>query len=55
MMDTMTDAELDNPELINGKSRERISKASGKSEDDVSRLVFFYKQSLIVATWLQQK
>jgi signal recognition particle GTPase len=35
MMDTMTDQELDHPELINATARERIAIASGKTVDDV--------------------
>ena len=55
MLDAMTDAELDNPEKINGPSRERIARATGRSVDDIVRLVYFYKQSLIICTWLQMK
>ena len=55
MLDAMTDDELDNPEKINGAARERIARSAGKSADDVVRLVYFYKQSLIICTWLQLK
>jgi hypothetical protein len=36
-------------------ARERIARASGKSVDDVGKLLYFYKQTKIVATWLQLK
>lgn len=55
MLDAMTDVELDNPEKINGPARERIARAAGRSVDDVVRLVYFFKQSLIICTWLQLK
>jgi len=55
MLDVMTDAELDRPHEINGQARERIAKASGRGADEVARLVFFYRQSLILCTWLQAK
>ena len=55
MLDAMTEAELDNPEKINGPARERIARTTGRSVDDVVRLVYFFKQSLIICTWLQLK
>ena len=36
-------------------ARERIARSSGKSVDDVGKLLYFYKQTKIVATWLQLK
>ena len=51
----MSDAELDSPNAIDTAARERISRSSGKSVDDVTRLLFFYKQSLIIQQWLQLK
>ena len=56
MIDAMTDEEIDHPlEKLNGTARERISRSTGKSTDDVTRLLFFFKQSLIVSTWLQER
>ena len=56
MIDAMTDEEIDHPlEKLNGTARERISRTTGKSTDDVTRLLFFFKQSLIVSTWLQER
>jgi len=55
LLDAMTDAELENPESINGAARERIAAKAGKTQDDVTRMLFFYKQSLIICTWLQTK
>ena len=55
LLDSLTEAELDNFELINGISRERIAKQTSKSVDDVNQLVFFYKQTRILSTWLKLK
>jgi hypothetical protein len=55
LLDKMTPAELDNPDLVNGQARLRIAVAAGKPVEDVSRLLFFYRQSLIVCTWLKMK
>jgi len=55
LLDALTDQELDDPELINGKARERIAISSGKSIDDVHKLLMFYKQSKIVQEWLVLK
>jgi signal recognition particle GTPase len=55
MLDAMTDNELDNPEKINGPARERIARAASRNVDDVARMVYFYKQSLVLFTWLQLK
>ena len=55
LLDTMTDAELENPDLIDQAARTRIAAKAGKTADDVTRMLFFYKQSLIICTWLQTK
>ena len=55
LLDSLTEAELDNFELINGISRERIAKQTSKSVDDVNQLVFFYKPTRILSTWLKLK
>lgn len=55
MLDAMTEAELENPELIKATARDRIAKASGKTAEDVSKLMYSYKQTLIVHAWLQLK
>jgi len=55
MLDAMTDAELDNPGTISGPSRERIARSASKNVDEVVRMIFFYKQSLVLFTWLQMK
>lgn len=56
MIDAMTDEEVDDPlNKLNGPARERISRSTGRSMDEVTRLIFFYKQSLIVSTWLQER
>jgi signal recognition particle GTPase len=55
MLDAMTDAELEDPELIKAAARDRIAKASGKTTDDVSKLMYSYRQTLIVHAWLHLK
>jgi|MDTB01.1.fsa_nt_gb hypothetical protein len=55
LLDAMTDAELENPDLIDQAARTRIAAKAGKTPDDVTRMLFFYKQSLIICTWLQTK
>ena len=52
MLDAMTDKELDEPLLIDTAARERVARTSGKTEEEVARLLVFYKQSLIVQTYL---
>ena len=51
----MSVQEIDNPELLTGIVREKIVKTSGKTVEDLNKLLFVYKQSLIVHTWLQEK
>jgi len=55
LLDALTDSELDDPNLINGKARERIATTTGKPIDDVHRLIMFYKQSKIIQEWLVLK
>lgn len=55
MLDVFTEQELDDPSLVDTKAKERIARASGKTVDEVSRLITFYKQSLIVQQWLALK
>jgi signal recognition particle GTPase len=52
-LDALTEEELDNPDKINGKARERISAASGKPIESVRMLLFFHKQSQVVQKWIQ--
>ena len=54
-MDCFTDAELDDASKITNPVRERVARDSGKTIDDVNRLLFAYRQSDIIATWLQLK
>ena len=39
IISSMTPAERENPELLNGKRRERIAKGSGRTSQDVNRLI----------------
>ncbi len=45
MLDAMTEAELDDPSLVNGAARERIAKASGKPIDQVRSLIYLHKNT----------
>jgi signal recognition particle GTPase len=51
----MTVQEIENPDGLTGLMKERIYKASGMGPTEVSRLLYVYKQSLVVHTWLQEK
>jgi signal recognition particle GTPase len=55
LMDVMTEKELDNPELITGLVKTRISMKSGRTPEEVGKLIHMYKQSKVIATWLQEK
>jgi len=55
LLDACSPAELDNPALIKGPQRDRIATSAGKPVDEVQRLLFYYKQSVVIATWLQMK
>lgn len=55
MLDVMNVQEIENPESFNGSTKERIIKASGKTAEDLTRMIYVWKQTLIVYTWLQEK
>lgn len=55
MLNTFSEQELDDPTIVDTKAKERIARASGKTVDEVSRLLTYYKQSLIVQQWLAMK
>lgn len=55
MLDVMTPAELEAPETVKGPNRERIAASSGVPVEEVVKLLFFFKQSKIVYTWLHVK
>ena len=55
LLDACSPAELDNPALIKGPQRDRIATSTGKPLDEVQKLMFYYKQSVVIATWLQMK
>eukprot|EP01035_Chromulina_nebulosa_P019429 gene19429-25307_t len=55
ILDAMTPLELDNTELINGIAIERISKQSNQPVDVVGKMIYFYKQTLMIHTWLRLK
>ena len=51
----MKPEELDNHRLVNGIVRERLVKETGQPELQIIQLVQFFKQSLILATWLKAR
>jgi len=55
VLDAMSPAELDDPHKVNGIARDRISRMSGRSTDEVAKVIVYYRQSLIIATWIQAK
>eukprot|EP00607_Mallomonas_marina_P009671 CAMPEP_0182420002 /NCGR_PEP_ID=MMETSP1167-20130531/4473_1 /TAXON_ID=2988 /ORGANISM="Mallomonas Sp, Strain CCMP3275" /LENGTH=166 /DNA_ID=CAMNT_0024595345 /DNA_START=162 /DNA_END=662 /DNA_ORIENTATION=- len=55
MLDCMTPQELETPESIGGKAKERIAVTSSHPVEDVSRMLMFFKHSLVLHTWLHMK
>ena len=55
IMDSMSDTELSKPENIKGPARERIARESGENIDDVARVIFSFRQSLVLREWLLLK
>ena len=55
MLDCFSEAELDDVNKVTAIARQRIAQNSSRSVDDVNRLIFAYKQSDILATWLSLK
>jgi hypothetical protein len=51
----MSDAELSNPGSLKGPDRERIAAISGQSVDDVVRMLSYFQQTKIIATWLYMR
>ena len=60
IIDSMTPAERENPEIINARRRERIAKGSGTTVADVNRLLKQFEQTrkmmkAVAGGGLQQK
>jgi signal recognition particle GTPase len=55
MLDAMTDKELDDPLSMDMAARERVSRAANKSVDDVTKLLHYHKQTLVMQQWLMVK
>lgn len=51
----MTEKELDDPLSLDVAAKERIGRATGKTVEDVSKLIHYYKQTLIMQQWLVMK
>ena len=55
MLDCFSEAELDDINKVTAIARQRIAQNSNRSVDDVNRLIFSFKQSDVLATWLSLK
>ena len=55
ILSAMSPKELDNIDELNGEAKVNLAKKSGKTIDEVNRLVHCYKQSMVLSTWLQLK
>lgn len=55
IMKFMKEEELVDPNRIKGPDRERLAVVSGKGPEKVSNLIFTYKQSLVVHTWIRSR
>jgi signal recognition particle GTPase len=55
ILDALTDRELDDVSLVNGIVRERVAVAAAQPVEDVAKMILFYKQTLILYSWLRIK
>lgn len=55
ILDALTDKELEDFSLINGVVRERVAAAAKQPVEDVAKMILFYKQTLILYSWLRMK
>ena len=55
ILSAMSPKELDNADELTGQGKNQLAKKSGKTIDEVNRLVHCYKQSIVLCTWLQLK
>lgn len=55
IVDTMSAVYVDEPSLIDGKAKELICKNSGKSMEEVHKMLAMYNQSVVVHQWLAMK
>lgn len=55
ILEKCTETELEDPTKITAPVRDRLAKASNKTIDEVNKFMFAYKQSDIIAKWLQLK
>lgn len=55
MLKALTDEELNDHTKINGIAKQRIATASNKPVDEVALMIMNFKQSLILAKWLNMK
>jgi len=55
LLDAFKEEELNDISLVTGAVKARVATTAGKPIDDVNKLIFFFRQSLIVANWLKLK
>jgi len=55
LLDSFKEEELNDINLVTGAVKARVAAQSGKPIDEVNKLIYFYRQSLIVANWLKLK
>jgi signal recognition particle GTPase len=55
ILDKMKDEELDDHTLIKAASRDRIVNETNESAETISKLLVYFKQTLILASWLRLK
>ncbi len=55
LLDTMTPDELDEVKAVDGPARERIAAKTQQDPDEISKLLFYFRQTKVLALWLQLK
>ena len=55
LLDSFKEEELNDITLVTGAVKARVATQAGKPIDEVNKLIFFFRQSLIIANWLKLK
>lgn len=55
LLDAAPDNVLDSSQAVSGAAKEQIHQCSGKSIDEINRMVIYFNQSLLIQRWLQMK
>jgi signal recognition particle GTPase len=51
----MSESELNDPAVLKGPDRERLAAAAGQTPEDVARMIHYFQQTKIVATWMYMR